>query len=62
MILVKKRTGCKVVITGPDPDGKNTTRSLLVADANVDAVVAVIEAAITAESLRAALAADGKLR
>lgn len=58
MILVKKRQGVKITIHGSDAEGKNTTRSLLVADAEIDDVVRVVEAAIREEGRRQLLEAD----
>lgn len=52
MIIVKTRKGCKIRIDGMDAGGKVTTRSFLIADANVDEVCAVIESAVRAEGLR----------
>jgi len=46
LIEKKKRTGVKIRIDGPDKDGKNTCRAMLVGDTDVEEIAELIKAAI----------------
>lgn len=51
MLRVGKRRGVKILIDGPDAEGKNTSRSVTLADATVDEVLAVIVRAIDVQAI-----------
>lgn len=53
-----KRSSVKIRIDGPDKNGKNTSRQIMLCDANVDEVVALLKPVLEEATRKAAASHD----
>ena len=56
---LNKRSSVKIRIDGPDAQGKNTSRQIMICDASVDEVESVIRPVLEAATRKAAAEGEG---